>query len=605
MATKPNSRATGNDSIGYLRVSSASQVKTDYDPEGISIPAQRLAVKNRAKELKSPYVQEFVEPGKSAKSIEHRPEFQDMITYLRANPNVKYVIVYALSRFARNRYDDAIMMVTLDKLGVTLISATEKNLDDTPTGKAMHGMIAVFNQYQSDASGEDIKYKMGQKVIAAGGMLGRARVGYRNIRDTSEGREIRTIAVDNDKDRAALVREAFELYATGEYTIDSLLSVMADKRLTIRATPKHPEHPISRSALAYMLRDRRYIGEVPYKGQWYPGRHEPLVSRELFEAVQRVLDTHQGAGVRQRKHNHYLKGIFFCARCGNRYILQRAKGNGGIYYYFYCHGTKRAGCTQPYVPLEDLEHELERHYTTVRLTDDFRAEVAAKVEETLRDEQTTNSLLEKRLTKRLAELDAQEDRYLDLLGDPDWPQDKLKAKMAAVRAERTTLGRQLAQVGQNLDVGRQVLAAALELLGDPQALFRQSDYAGRRLLTLTVFDKLLVDVKKITDHELREPFSGLVSVHQRRARKTAASRAFRCPGGEASGAWGDLGQLRAYTRDSGALPKEDAALDTYTTADLLTVALEQTQEANGSHKPALVELRGLEPLTPTLPAGFA
>src|SRR4051794_31873880 len=110
--------STGSDSVGYLRVSSLGQVETDYNPEGISLPAQRTAIIKRAKELGSIIVEEFVDPGKSAKSIEHRDAFRDMIAYLRANPNVRYVIVYALSRFARNRYDDAVMMMTLEKLGV-------------------------------------------------------------------------------------------------------------------------------------------------------------------------------------------------------------------------------------------------------------------------------------------------------------------------------------------------------------------------------------------------------------------------------------------------------------------------------------------------------
>jgi site-specific DNA recombinase len=246
MAT--SSRVMGVDSVLYLRVSSLGQVKTDYDPEGNSIPAQRVAGKKRAKELRSQVVNEFINLDKSGKSIEQRQDFQDMIAYLKTHPTVRYVIVYALSRFARNRYDDAIMMVTPEKLGVKLISATERNLDDTPAGKAMHGMIAVFNQYQSDASGEDIKYKMGRKVIAKGGTLGRAHIGYKNIRDTSEGREIRAIAVDNDKDRADLVRESFELFATDQYTTDSLHQVMSDRGLTMRATYKLPEHPISRSA---------------------------------------------------------------------------------------------------------------------------------------------------------------------------------------------------------------------------------------------------------------------------------------------------------------------------------------------------------------------
>jgi site-specific DNA recombinase len=114
-------RIVGNDYVAYLRVSSRGQVNTDYNPEGISIPAQREKVEERGRELGSNKAEEFVDPGRSAKSIDQRKEFQQMITYLREHPNVRYVIVYMLSRFARNRLDDAIMVATLEKLGVKLI----------------------------------------------------------------------------------------------------------------------------------------------------------------------------------------------------------------------------------------------------------------------------------------------------------------------------------------------------------------------------------------------------------------------------------------------------------------------------------------------------
>ena len=157
----------GGDAVLYLRVSSEGQVNTDYNPEGISLPAQRTAGRERAADLGATVVEEFIDPGKSAKSIEHRQAFAEMIAYLRANPNVHYVIVYALSRFARNRYDDAMMMVTLKKLGVRLISATERNLDDTPAGKAMHGMIAVFNECQVLVQGEDISTRWARRSSRA------------------------------------------------------------------------------------------------------------------------------------------------------------------------------------------------------------------------------------------------------------------------------------------------------------------------------------------------------------------------------------------------------------------------------------------------------
>jgi len=232
---KQQSADTGSNAVSYLRVSSLGQVETDFDPEGISLPAQRKAIIARAKELDAVIVNEFTDPGKSAKSIEHRAAFREMIAYLKANRNVRYVIVYALSRFARNRYD-AIMMMTLEKLGVKLISTTEKNLDESPAGRAMHGMIAVFNEYQVRVSGEDIKYKMGQKA-KNGGTLGAAKIGYRNVRINYDGREVR--AIDIDPERAPFVKMAFELYATGNYSFPELRDALTDAGLRTRGNRRY------------------------------------------------------------------------------------------------------------------------------------------------------------------------------------------------------------------------------------------------------------------------------------------------------------------------------------------------------------------------------
>jgi DNA invertase Pin-like site-specific DNA recombinase len=67
------------DGVCYLRVSSKGQVNTDYDPEGISLPAQREACHTRARELGTAIIEEFIDPGVTAKSIEHRTAFREMI----------------------------------------------------------------------------------------------------------------------------------------------------------------------------------------------------------------------------------------------------------------------------------------------------------------------------------------------------------------------------------------------------------------------------------------------------------------------------------------------------------------------------------------------
>jgi site-specific DNA recombinase len=227
-----------------------------------------------------------------------------MIDYLKANRNVRYVIVYALSRFARNGYDDAIMMMTLEKLGVKLISTTEKNLDESPAGRAMHGMIAVFNEYQILVSGEGIKYKMGQKA-KNGGTLDVAKIGYQNVRINYEGREVR--AIDIDPERAPFVKMAFELYATGNYSFPDLRDALTDTGLRTRGNRRYGPRPIPLHSLGNMLRDRYYLGFVTYDGIEYSGRHQALINPDLFDRVQKVLYVDRNAGTRERVHDHYLK----------------------------------------------------------------------------------------------------------------------------------------------------------------------------------------------------------------------------------------------------------------------------------------------------------
>ena len=181
-------------------------------------------------------VAEYVEPGRSATEMTKRVAFQQMLERIRRDRDVDYVIVYKLSRFARNRTDDAIVMADLQKRGVTLVSATE-SIDATPVGQLMHGILAAFNEYRSREDGADIAYKMGQKA-KNGGTLGRAPIGYENTLERIDGREIRSVAVDQQ--RAPFVKLAFELYASGDYTLEDITAELADRGLTSRPTANRP-----------------------------------------------------------------------------------------------------------------------------------------------------------------------------------------------------------------------------------------------------------------------------------------------------------------------------------------------------------------------------
>lgn len=122
---------------------------------------------------------------------------------------------------------------------------------------------------------------MGQKV-RNGGSVSQAKLGYLNVRiPKPEGGEIRTIAVDDE--RSPFVRLAFELYATGDFTLADLSDELYDCGLRSRPIALHPAGQVGINNLSQMLRDRVYLGFVTYQGQEYQGRHEPLIDQDLFD----------------------------------------------------------------------------------------------------------------------------------------------------------------------------------------------------------------------------------------------------------------------------------------------------------------------------------
>ncbi len=238
----------------YLRVSTPGQVKTDDDPEGLSIPAQREAPELQARQMGVEIIGEYVEPGRSAREMAKRPQFQEMLQRIRERRDVQYVILHRLSRMNRNRFDDAMVVMELRKVCAALISATEQ-IDETPVGQLLHGLLAAVNEYRSAEDGADIRCKMGQKA-KKGGTLGRAKLGYINVRevigDEHGRREVATVAVDPD--RGPYITQAFELFATNEYTLETLTATRsttgASAPAPAAATPagRSPTPPSPRSS---------------------------------------------------------------------------------------------------------------------------------------------------------------------------------------------------------------------------------------------------------------------------------------------------------------------------------------------------------------------
>lgn len=305
-------------------------------------------------------VDKYIEPGRSGRTITQRPILQELLERVRTDADVTHVIVYELSRLARNRADDIHIVTELTAHDVTLISATE-NVDATPVGQLTHGLLAAVNEYRSARDGADIAYKMGEKA-KRGGTLGRAPIGYTNTLVRRNGHDSRSI--DVDPIRGPLIRMAFKLFATDRYGYEQLADVMLQHGLSRKSRPASTPRSIGKTGIARLLTSRYDLGLITHAGTERQGQHQPLLDQQLLDNVQAVIKRRQASGQRRRKLDHYLKGILYCDAClqdSNRTRLlsytETTGRSGGRFQYFYC-AKRGKGRHTAYIPARHAEQHV-------------------------------------------------------------------------------------------------------------------------------------------------------------------------------------------------------------------------------------------------------
>ena len=319
--------------IIYARVSSKEQEK-----EGYSIPAQLKLLNDYAYSNGVLVVKEYVDVETAKKA--GRANFKEMISFLQSHDDVKTVLVEKTDRLYRN-FKDYVTLEDLD-LDIHLVKEGETlNRNSRSHVKFIHGVKLLMAKNYIDNLSEEVKKGMREKV-AQGGFPNKAPIGYFNNKET------RRVEIDNQK--AFYIKEIFELYATGKYS----LNILREKCLKDGFVTRKSEKRISKSNLEYLLKNVFYTGHFRWCGDVHKGTHEPIISGELFNKAQEAFKIHnkpvkKGIGKKEFAFGNLLK----CGHCGLSITAEIKKNK---YIYYRCTGF-RGKCGQPYVREEDLRRK--------------------------------------------------------------------------------------------------------------------------------------------------------------------------------------------------------------------------------------------------------
>ena len=473
----------------YPRVSSPGQL-TGPSQEGYSIEAQREACERHAALLGARVIAEFVEAGYTGTNL-RRPALQAMLAAL---PKLKptYVIFYDLSRVAREEIDAFWLLGEIKRCGAKLESTVER-IDDSPQGLLLFAIMAGVNAFRSRGDGEKVKMGLERK-FADGGTVGPTRLGYLNVREQVEGREVRSVAFDEERYR--LLQLAFTAFVTGEHSVTTLRDLLEEVGLRSRPTAKKPAKPLSRNGVYRILRDDYYIGVVTHKGVKRQGRHPAIIDRGTFEKVQQVLRSHRLSGDRTQKHRHYLKGSIFCAHCGGRLVYGRHRGNGGVYEYFSClsHQARRPGCGARHMAVDAVEKAIEDYYRAVQLTPRQCQIIRQQIEEQVEVRLEVARKQSEHNSRRLRTLQDEQQKLVQLYYRGSVSEEVLKAEQERIETERTEASRWVESAAHEAKDVMQALNEALTIVEDCHANYLAASPELRRLMNQAIFQGLLLRV---------------------------------------------------------------------------------------------------------------
>lgn len=407
----------------YARVSSKEQEK-----EGYSIPAQLKLLRDYALQKGFSVVQEYedVETAKHA----GRTNFTEMAKFLKAESKkgesanrCRAILVEKTDRLYRNLKD----WVILDELGVEIHFVKENFVlseDSRSSEKLMHGIKVLMAKNYIDNLSEETKKGMAEKA-AQGVYPGGAPLGYLNTQ--AEGKRI----IQLNPEVAPLIAKLFEWYVTGKHSLLEVAKMATAEGLTYgKAGSK-----IHRSLVHRILTNPIYYGGFRWKGKLYEGKHEPLISKGLFDAVQERLSDMGKPRAQQRKNRWAFQGLVSCGHCGCALTAEIQKGK---YVYYHCTGN-RGRCPEKYVREEEIARQFGQALKAIKMDDEVLAWVTLALRESHRDEKQHHDEMIAKLQRQYQKLQHRIDQiYVDKL-DGEISAELFERKSAEWRNEQAEI----------------------------------------------------------------------------------------------------------------------------------------------------------------------
>jgi DNA invertase Pin-like site-specific DNA recombinase len=339
----------------YTRKSTEHGLEQEFN----SLDAQREAceayIKSQTSQGWRVVATRYDDPAYSGGNLD-RPALKRLLADIETG-KVDVVVVYKIDRLTRSLADFAKLVETFDARSISFVAVTQQFNTTTSMGRLTLNVLLSFAQFERELASERVKDKIAASRKKGKWTGGTVPLGY----------EIKDRKLIINKTEAQTVRTIFRFYLkTG--SLNKLIPELDKRKIfTKRRKTEVKKYqggiPFTYGPLAYLLKNRIYLGEIHHGGKWFKGEHQPILDRTTFDRVleklkSNTIDRPKG----QSANDAPLTGKLFDDR-GNRMGPSFTRKNG-VRYRFYVstalRGRKHLAGSVKRVPATEIEQLIER-----------------------------------------------------------------------------------------------------------------------------------------------------------------------------------------------------------------------------------------------------
>ena len=342
----------------YARKSSESDER-----QAMSIDSQIKEMKQLAEREKFE-IREIRQESHSAKESSQRPVFNQLLLDIQSGL-FNRILTWAPDRLSRNAGDLGRLVDLMDQEKLAQIKTYSQTFSNNPNEKFLLMILCSQAKLENDNRGINVKRGLRAKC-EMGWRPGVAPPGYINV---MKNERIEEIALDPE--RAPIIREIFLRVANKGHsgrTIKRWLDMIGFK------TKNNKQMPLS--VIFTILKNSFYYGEFEFNGEWYKGKHSPLITKEIFDKVQKQLIVPP----REWHKNVFpFKTLCRCGTCGGGVTAEekyrKLKYSGYTkHIYYHCTRSIDYDCDEPYITEQDMVQQLVAHVDKI----EFNVNLASK-----------------------------------------------------------------------------------------------------------------------------------------------------------------------------------------------------------------------------------